>query len=233
MPTIPEHDWPVLHRIPLFAGLSPDALNALLASAKVSTYAPDTVLFMQDDPADRFFAILSGWVKLWRETPSGEETVLAVFTRGDTFAEAAMFDSGRYPVNAEVVEESRILVIPARPFLSVVSTNSAIALRMLGSMSRHMRGLVAQLEQVQAKSAPQRIASFLLRQDHKDSGPVSVKLPYDKFLIAARLGMRPETFSRALSKLRPLGVQATGSVVVIDDPVELRRFAEEDAPSPH
>lgn len=229
MQSIAESDWEVLRRVPLFAGLEREALKTLLGPANLKSYGAGSVLFLQDDPADRFFAIMSGWVKLWRETPAGGETVVGVFSRGDTFAEAAIFDSRRYPVNAEVVEPARILVVPAEPFLRALRDDCELALRMLGSMSRHMRGLVAQLEQVQAKSAPQRVAGFLLRLQHDGTQPNAIRLPYDKSLLAARLGMRPETFSRALSKLRGLGVEAQGALVSVPDPASLRRFCEEDA----
>lgn len=229
MQSLTESDWQVLRRAPLFAGLEREALKSLLDPAFIKSYAAGSVLFLQDDPADRFFAIMFGWVKLWRETPSGGETVVGVVSRGDTFAEAAIFDSRSYPVNAEVVEPARILVVPAKPFLRALRHDSELALRMLGSLSRHMRGLVAQLEQVQAKSAPQRVAGFLLCLHHDGARPIEIRLPYDKSLLAARLGMRPETFSRALSKLRCLGVEAQGALVSVSDPASLRRFCEEDA----
>lgn len=228
MGIIATEDWELLRRSPLFAGLDQATLATLLGSAYVKDFPGGMMLFCQDDPADRFFAILGGWIKLWRETPSGGETVVGVFSRGDTFAEAAIFDSARYPVNADIVDGARLLVIPAAPFLAALRADPELGLRMLGSMSRHLRRLIVQLEQVQAKSAPQRVASFLLRLHRGDALSAAITLPYDKSLLAARLGMRPETFSRALSKLRDLGVRAQGSVVTIADPMSLRRFCEDD-----
>lgn len=221
-----DEDLVVLCRAPLFEGLPQSGVEKLVSRGSVEIAPRGRVLFLHGDPADRFYAVLDGWVKLWRETAAGDETVVGLFTRGETFAEAAMFDARIFPVNAEVAESARLLAIPAEPFIKELEADFDLVLRILGSMSRHMRGLVAQLEQVHARSAPQRVAGFLLRLQPEIAGSVAIRLPFDKSLVAARLGMRPETFSRALMKLRGFGVESEGNAIVIPDPAELRRFCE-------
>jgi len=164
--------------------------------------------FFQEERAESFFVVLNGWVKLSRETVEGDEYVIGMFSRGESFAEAAIFDSGRFPVTAEAVEPARVLVVPAKPFMETISLDPQLAMSMLATMSRRLRHLVTQVEQLQAKSAPQRVGAFLLRLSDGVDGAITVQLPYDKSLIAARLGMKPETFSRALAKLRHLGIHS-------------------------
>ncbi len=231
MPQLSRDDLEVLLRVPLFSGLKQELLETLIDGAQVRTITAGAVLFLQGDPADRFYAILNGWVKLWRETVAGGETVVGIFTQGESFAEAAIFDSARYPVNAEIVASARLLSIPARPFIGAIERDPGLAVHMLACMSRHMRGLVAQLEQVQARSAAQRVAAFLLRLGPAVQSSQLIELPYDKSLVAARLGMRPETFSRALSQLRDTGIEVKGGLVLIPDTAELARFCE-DEPGP-
>jgi CRP-like cAMP-binding protein len=219
-------DYAVLAQIPLFSGLPLDALRALLADAWVQSFPRNFVLFLKDEPAIRCYVVFDGWVKLFRTTEAGHETVINVFTRGESFAEAAIFDRARYPVSAAVVEDSRLLVIPADPFMRRLSENGEYALKVLASMSRHLRSLVNQVERLTMKSSTERVAEFLLRLSPVFAGSATVQLPLDKALIAGRLGMQPETFSRALAKLRRVGVVSRGSEVTIPDVMALRRLSE-------
>lgn len=221
-----EKDWATIRRSPLFSKLPIDALEVLLTGASVQEVTAQTLIFMQGDDADRFYAILNGWVKLSRTGLDGEETVINVFAAGETFAEAAMFDSGQFPVTAEAVSMARLLKIPAKTFLTGLSSNHNLSLNMLSSMSRHLRYLVQQVEQLHAKSAAQRVGTFLLLLSPYMDEPARIHLPYDKSLVAARLGMTPETFSRALAKLRPLGVLSEGHDIVLEEPVALQRFCD-------
>ncbi len=216
-------DFAALARVPLFAGLPPAQLRELLAETWVQVFPRGIILFNQDEPAGRFFIVLDGWVKLYRATVDGDVSVIAVLTQGESFAEAAIFDQGHYPVAATPVEDTRLLVVPATPFLRRLKENNELALKMLAAMSRHLRRLVVHVEQLTVKSATERVAEFLVRLCPTSSGGAVIRLPLDKMLIAGRLGMQPETFSRALAKLRACGVNSTGGEVTVTDVAALRR----------
>ena len=213
-----------LRRFHIFSGLRQEVLESVLAASSVENVLPGRVLFMQGDIADRFYAILEGWVELSCFTSDGRETVIGVFARGEILAETAMFDSHVFPVTAKVVSKGRLASVPAGPFLAALRNDFDLTLNLLSAVSHRVRYLVQQLEQVQAKSAPQRLGSFLLRLAPERDAPATISLPYDKSLIAARLGMKPETFSRALAQLRTLGVQSEGSAITVREPEALHRF---------
>ena len=217
-------DIQVLRSQPLFRGLDGRALADLLSDARVRTYPRASLLFLQGEPADRFFVIFAGWVKLFRQSEAGEESVIAVFTAGESFAEAAIFDQATYPVSAVVVEEARMLVVPGASFIRRLSDNGAYALNMMASMSRHLRQLVQQVEQLSVRSSTERVAGFLARLCGEAEAGARVQLPLEKALIAGRLGMQPETFSRALARLRDQGVTSSGGEIVIRDVGSLRRI---------
>lgn len=221
-------DRALLERLPLFAGLGRETLDRLLAGARVESWRRDSLLFRQDQPATHFYVILVGWLKLYRVSRSGQESVVHVFTRGESLAEAAIFAGGHYPVNALVASPSRLLAIPARPFLEVIDNDPAVARNMLAAMSRHLRQLVTRLEQLSGQPAQQRLASFLLSLAPESDGPLEMRLPVNKSLIAARLGMQPETLSRALAQLREQGVETTGEKIRVPDVGYLRRLAAGD-----
>jgi CRP-like cAMP-binding protein len=215
-----------LSRVPLFSGLAADGLRALLADAWVQSFARNTMLFVQEDPASRLYVILDGWVKLFRTTEDGDESVIAVFGRGESFAEAAIFDAGIYPVSGAVVEDSRLLVVPATHFVQQLTEHGDYALPMMAAMSRHLHRMVNQVEQLTLKSSTERVAGFLIKLCPEDADGATVRLPLDKALIAGRLGMQPETLSRSLAKLRKLGVESRGAEISIPDISALKQLSK-------
>ncbi|MCW8914449.1 MAG: Crp/Fnr family transcriptional regulator [Magnetovibrio sp.] len=220
-----------LGKHPLFSGLLPDALRQLLSNSSVRRYPDHTTLFMQGDPADRFFITMEGWVKLFRLSENGQEVVISVASPGDSFAEAAIFDSNIFPVNASAITDVRLLVVNSESLLRQLAENTQLTFNMMASMSRQMRSNVTTLHQMCSMSSTERLADFLLTLTDIPAGPATITLPLDKSLIAARLGMQPETFSRSLSKLKASGVTSEGHNVIIKDIDVLRAMINKTAMS--
>lgn len=225
------HEIARLHALPLFAGLSADSLMDLLGDSAVRMHGKRKILFLQGDPATHFFVVLSGWVKLFRLRPDGAEVVVEIFGPGESFAEGAVHMPEGYPVSAEMVEEGRLLAVPTAAFGQRVRQDPNLAISMLASMAVRLKELVNRIEKKETQTAAQRVADFLLKfggpagtEAGADAAHVVVQLPYDKQLIANRLGMKPETFSRALSTLRGQGVHVEGARAEIRDRFALRRF---------
>jgi Cyclic nucleotide-binding domain len=93
-------DLKAASQIAVFSGLNPRAVQTLLAQATVVDLEPGHALFRQGEPAAAFFIVIEGWIKLYRITPAGDEAVLHVLTKGESFAEAVAFVGGRYPATA-------------------------------------------------------------------------------------------------------------------------------------
>jgi len=221
--SLPELE--LVRRTPVFAGLSPPALAPLLESALAKAFGRQSVLFLQGEPASRFFVVLDGWVRLYRQTPQGQEVTIAVFGRGDSFAEAVVLQMMPFPVSAQVIADSRLLVIPADSFMRHLQASTDLCFKVMAAMARRLQDLVFQLENVSSRSTVQRLAHFILRLCDGHTRDCRIQLPLDKNLIAARLGMQPETLSRALAKLRSVGVEADGHELRVHDTVRLRSMA--------
>lgn len=222
-------EWTRVRRVPLFAGLAADDLARLLRHARVREFARNTLLFNQGDEADRFFVVLEGWVRLYRVAGDGNEVTIHLFGRGESLAEAALLASGRYPVNGLAVDRSRLLVIPGDAFLAALREDRELCLAMMASMARRLQGFVGQIEQLSYRSTTERLAAFLINLAPVEDGACEIHLPIDKALIAARLGMQPETLSRAFARLRRHGVETSGSQVRIADLGALRRIVDDGA----
>ncbi len=224
-------DLALVRTSPLLAGMSDSAFHALTDVATVREFGESEQIFLQGEPATYFFIVLAGWIKVYRVTPAGSEAVLGVFTQGQSFAEAAAFTDGRFPASAEAVTPVRLMSFQSSNLRRLLAENPEIGLSMLASTSVHLHLLIQQIEQLKARTGAQRVAEFLLSLstvEGSGGGPQRINLPYDKTLIAGRLGMQPESLSRAFAKLRRLGVAIEQSVAIINDPEHLRHFALAD-----
>jgi CRP-like cAMP-binding protein len=221
-------DLDIVSQITIFHGLNPVTVQRVIAPATVVTLDERELLFRQGEPATAFFIVLDGWIKLYRITLSGEEAVLLILTRGGSFAEAVAFTSSNYPATAEAVSDTRVVRIPADHVVRCIREDPDIALAMIASTSQHLHHLVQQVEQLKAQSGVQRVAEFLASLCPLERGSAMVALPYDKLLIAARLGIKPESLSRAFAKLRTIGVEVRASHVVIREVDVLRQLAADD-----
>ena len=219
-----DDDFDVVRGLTIFNRVPAEKLEALLRGAASRGYAKGHMLFQQGDAADGFFVVLSGWVKLFRQTPQGDEAVLHILSRGECFAEAAMFLGGRYPASALVAEDARLVRVSTQPFRQWIQAEPEIALGMLASLSARLHHLINEAEQLQTRSATERVADFILKRCPVRGGSAVIALPYDKSLVAARLAMQPESLSRVLAKLRKIGVRTENHRLTITDVVRLSRF---------
>lgn len=212
-----DHTDQFLRGLTFFSGLPEGDMGAFRDASAIKDYPKGKHLFHQGDKAGRLFIILQGWVKLYRGTTEGEEAIVALFTRGDVFGEASIFDSADYPFSAEAVEDARLIEIPAEILKERAKSNVDITARIMASMASEMHKLQMENEHKVLMDAPQRVGCLLLQLASGMIGKGGTfSFPYDKSLAAQRLGMKPETFSRALSQLKSVGVTSKGPEITID-----------------
>lgn len=227
-----SHD--ILRKSALFAAMEPEVLTDFVVASHLMPYKKGQDVFALGDKATTLFIVVEGWVKLYRMNSEGEEIVITIAGPGETFAEAAVFSQlQRYPVAAQACEDTVLMLVPREIFVRKIQEDSEFSLRLLGAVSSRQRYLVQQIEQISMRTPPQRVGTFLLHlclpQTH---GSANVRIPYEKYLLAHRLNIKPETFSRALRKLESVGVVAQGHQIEIASLQALRTFCEinEDVP---
>ncbi len=138
-------DFDLVAKAPLLAGLSRDDLGLLTAGAHAEAYPEAELLFSQGDRADRFFVVLAGRVSLFALTESGDQSIIEVFDPICTFAEAAIFSSGIFPLNCEVAAGSRLVHVPAQPFMKRLADHPALGLTLLAGLARWQRMLIHEI----------------------------------------------------------------------------------------
>ncbi|MCL2714098.1 MAG: Crp/Fnr family transcriptional regulator [Alphaproteobacteria bacterium] len=221
-------DLAMAARMPGFNGLKREMLDALLREATVAKLGRGQLLFRQGDTAVSVVIIVEGWVKLYRVTPAGDEVVLNVLSEGESFTDAVTISAAVHTVSACAVTRCRVLVIPADHVVNCIREMPEIAIALVAATSMHLRQMVQRVEQLTSQSAIQRVADFLISFAPCTQGACRIALPYDKSLIAGRLGLKPESLSRVFAKLRLVGIDVRVSEAVVSDVAVLRRLVIND-----
>jgi CRP-like cAMP-binding protein len=217
----------LIKSLPFFQSLSPLEGQQLIKHSRIKTYERRKTLFMQGDAANRYFIVVNGWVKIYQLTSLGNEAVSSLVTSGESFGESVLGDedyNSVYSNSAETMDGTTTLELPARILKNIVLNNPDLAIYMMHVMSQRVKKLQLENEHLMVMSTAQRVACFLLQTYLMRCGESKEALvfPYDKNLIAARLGMQPETFSRALKDLRSRGVLIVRNTIYIESPQKLK-----------
>lgn len=222
-------DLPLIRRSRLLAQLSEPDLTALLSSCFVQVLPRGAVPCRQSDKPEFLHIILAGNVGLFGEGPR-EELLVEFFGPGDCFILPAVMLDAPYLMTARILEDARLLLWPAAAFRAQLRANGTLAYGASLLLSSYWRSLVGQIKDLKLLSATERLSAFLLALAPRDTGPLTVTLPGGRRLVAGRLGVTPQSLSRAFAALRPLGVSGSGREVSIVDPARLRQFSGLGAP---
>ena len=201
----------------LFSALSEVQLERVRRHAHITDMVEGESLFFQGDPATSFYLVLSGRIKLFRVSPDGKEKVVEIMESGVSFAEALMFmDEANYPVTATALCPSRVAVINARDFKSMLAESIETCFLLMGNMSFRLRSLIREIDALSLDTGTVRTVAYLLQQAPADSESFELKVA--KSVIASRLSVKPETFSRILKHLHESEiVSIDGRKVTIHD----------------
>lgn len=216
-----------LSRVALFQGLSADELSCIAAGVSEVRVARGDLLFRKGDRCTGFHVVVSGQIKLTFSSANGTEKVVEIMSAGQSFGEAVMFLDRPYVVNAQALRDSTLLHIGKTAMQQAIRSDSGLACRIIASLSCRLHGVVADLEWYSMHSGVQRVISYLLRGEPESDArgePIAILLPTSKNVIASRLNMTPEYFSRVLHDLCRDGlIGIEGRKVTILDFERLRR----------
>lgn len=214
-----------LTRNPLFSRLSEAQLKRISARAARIELAGRQALFRQGDRATRFYLLTKGQIKLYRLAPTGTEKVIELIAAGQTFGEALMFlDRPHYPVSAVALDRSELISVDAADFAATLRESVDSCFLILGDLSQRLHQLVQEVAELSLRSAACRVAAFLLGESDPQ-GLAELRAP--KQVLASRLSVTPETFSRILNTLKADGTIAMdGRRIRILDPVAMSEAAE-------
>ncbi len=213
-----------LANLAIFSEMSASELDRI-AAATVSLYFDKGQSIVQcGDPCTGFHVVVYGQVKLAFTSPQGVEKVVEIIRPGQSFGEALMFLDSPYIVFAQALADSMLLHVAKHAVLSELGPNS-FGRRMIAGLARRLHGLVRDVEAYTLRSGHERVIGYLLAElpEGVVSGPAEVRLTPGKSVLASRLNMTPEHFSRILHELAASGlIDVNGRSIRVPDVARLR-----------
>lgn len=224
VPTTPEDVWTIRHST-LFGRLPTETFQRVFDDQPVRIAGKEAMLCQWGDPADTCFILLKGLVKVFRSSDSGDNVVLAIHGPGRALMLAEGLTGKPCSASAEAISPLRLMCLDVRRLRNSMAADAKLSMALLAAAASDLKQLVAHVEELKAMTGPARLATMILNLSEARSGATEVTLPYEKQLIAGRLGMTPESFSRAMGQLKAHGVSVSRERLVIRDIARLRSFA--------
>jgi len=215
----------VMSKATLFEALTEKDFSKVVSNTKLTELRADEVLFRQKQPSNDFFFLLTGKIKLSLLSFDGTEKVVDIINEGNSFAEAVIL-SGMpgYPVNAEALEDSKVLCINAKTFTSILQNSPETSIKVMGCLCIRMHWLMNELDRLSLHNATYRLISYLLENiPEGTTSRTEVELSIPKHVVASRISVTPETLSRTLKRLcKEQLLEVHDKHIVLINPVELR-----------
>lgn len=216
----------LLSHVPLFNGLAPDEVARIARGTREINATRGDILFHKGDLSTGFHLIVYGQVKLAFTSPQGGEKVVDILGQGQSFGEAVMFMDKPYMVYAQTLTDSLLLLISKNALLDELDKDPKLGRKMIAGLSMRLHHLITDVESYSLHSGRQRIIGYLLRDNlESDDASITVTLPTNKGVIASRLNLTQEHFSRILHELTEKGlIVVEGRKIHIPDLEALRRY---------
>ncbi len=218
-----------IRKIPIFVDLSPVEAESVGQLTILRKYRKNMIVFMEGEPGEALFFVLSGKVKISKLTEDGREQILHIVQAGDIFAEVVLIDRGPYPATAEAIEAAQVGILRNDDVENLIRTNPDIALKILKVMSKRLRQAQIQVRDLALKDTYGRLASMLLilAKDHGcpcDSG-TRIDISLSRQELANLIGTSRETVTRILSDFkRNKVIDLDKQVIVLLDENKLKSW---------
>lgn len=208
----------VLPKFSLFQNIQAQSLAAITRSSKLNYLKKGTIFYnAKENAKSYFYFIAKGWVKLFTVSLAGQEIIRDILNDTHYFNEGLLFRNQSEPICAQAISELQLIAIPIILLRQCLAQDQQLAINLLRESLQKQCELNQTVEHLAIQNAAQRIGCFLLRLcPAEKTVEYSLHLPYDKILVAHRLGMCAETFSRALVKLcKSCCIQVAGDIIHI------------------
>lgn len=220
-----------LARTRIFTGLTTQAQREILAAAFTKNLSPREPLAIEGEPADTFFVVVVGHLKLSRTAPDGREVIARFIGPGDPYAGVVLLNHPAYPVSAVAVEASRVLGWPRGVINELAARYPPLRANVLEEITRHMTDALERVSELTTERVPQRVARTLLRlaehDGHAVGDAIEIAHPVTRQELADLVGTTLFTVSRQLAAWEQQGlIHSTRGHVTVLKPQSLKLLAE-------
>lgn len=188
--------------------------------------------FLQGDPAEHLYILLSGRAKLCQIAPDGQQVNLRTLNPNQLFGAVGVVDeTATYPACAQALDDSSALAIRSDQFRNLLEERPHLSFGLMKLMSGYIAEMQDRYREMVTEKVEQRIARVLLRlagQSGKRVGEgVLIELPFSRQDLAEMAGTTLYTVSRVLSSWEKRALIAAGRErVTLTNPHAVMRIAE-------
>ncbi|KHD89473.1 MAG: transcriptional regulator [Bdellovibrio sp. ArHS] len=195
---------PKIPNCPICSSQEEKVISELLTVMKKKKFIKNALIFEAGEDINGLFLITKGSVKISKLSPAGKEIVLQILSEGKTFGEGSILGQEKHSDTFVANENTEVLFLPKKEFQAIIQSNTSLYQAVVGSLIKWMNNLDVVIENINTPSAKDRVLIHLGRLQEQQKTPV-IKLDGKKHDVALMLGLRPETFSRALAELEEEG----------------------------
>ncbi|MDO8949356.1 MAG: Crp/Fnr family transcriptional regulator [Actinomycetota bacterium] len=219
-----------LHAFPMFSDLREDDLAALAAMVTLKQYTKGSFVISQNDHGSVMYLLVAGRVKVSLASPEGRELALNYLEAPSHFGEMSLVDAEPRSADVIAVSDCEVLALDARDLSAAIQVQPKLALTLIATLSRRVRGLIGRLEDMAFHDASHRVMRVILNvaTASYEARGVPVVEGLTHYEVATLAGTSRETASRVISQLAKDGVVATKGRRVIVDLFALRDRIEGD-----
>ena len=194
----------VLKITPVFRKLAAPDLHTIARAAAVRRYEKGQVIFEQDSPADAFYTIASGRVKIFKMLPTGKDLILEIFGTGDPLGAVAAYDGRPFPASAVALEDTVCVVIPRATFFRLLEEHPSLVRGLMLGMTIRLVELTNRLAHLSGTRVEPRFARLFLKlageMGRQERGGTFIPLPLTRQELADLTGTTIETGIRIMSR---------------------------------
>ncbi|QCI97221.1 Crp/Fnr family transcriptional regulator [Agrobacterium larrymoorei] len=212
-----------LLRLPFLGAVDEESALSLMEAASLQTLSPRHVLFREGEPAEHLYCVLNGYVRLFRTSRDGREADVRICGPGETFNDCLIFGADQNRYSAQIAESCTLARLELSRIKAMIEADTKLAKAVIENLSKSALTSMECVANDRLQTAPQRVAHYLITQAPGEKGSYSLRLPFQKSVLAGKLGLAPEALSRAFSSLRNCGVIVRGRVIQINDTAALRQ----------
>ncbi|MFP4040113.1 MAG: Crp/Fnr family transcriptional regulator [Desulfosudaceae bacterium] len=217
----------LIRTLPLFKGLEAEHIDNIAGITETRTFHKGEIIFSEGDLGNGFYIIETGRVKIYKLSLEGKEHIFHIYGPGKPFGEVPVFQGSHFPATAQTLEPSKLVFLPRREFVGLITAQPSLAMNMLAVLSTRLREFTVMVENLALKEVPARLAAYLLVLAEEQDQADTVTLPVSKNQLAGLIGTTPETISRTLTKMAGDGViQVSHRDIVLRDMERLVDMSE-------
>jgi CRP-like cAMP-binding protein len=227
-----------LQSVPLFAGLGKDDLLTLVNDFRFREYSDGEIIFHQGDVGYEFYVVVRGKVRVFRTSPSGNETSTNLFSVADVVGEFSVLDDLPRSAAAKAIGPCALLAMSRECLLQRMREIPDLAIAMARLLAGKVRWTAAYAETVAQFDAAGRLLHILLQYNERFGEELEVGKRYALDLslnqadLASLVGARREWVNRLLQDWRRRGLieYEAGRITILDLPaVERERDSRIEA----